>query len=110
MVPGVKVNQNTFKNYRNNITLTLSWGKPFNNLYPILSYTVSYSSDVTCPPNFTKTDITTRSCTITNLSPKTKYTFSVVATNSIGSGKAGILDYTIPGEIIYIVVCTYVNV
>ena len=71
----------------NSITLTLSWGEPFNNnLDPIVNYTVSCSGDVTCPPNFTTTDNTTRSYTITNLTPMTDYIFSVVATNSIGSG------------------------
>ena len=80
-----------------NIILRLSWGEPFNNLDPIVNYTVSCSSDVTCPPNFTTTDNTTRSYTITNLTPMTNYTFSVVATNSIGSGEAGVVMITTPG-------------
>ena len=83
----------------NSITLTLSWGEPFNNLDPIVNYTVSCSGDVTCPPNFTTTDNTTRSYTITNLTPMTNYTFSVVATNSIGSGEAGLVHYTTLGKI-----------
>ena len=74
----------------------LSWGEPFNNLDPIVNYTVSCLGDVTCPPNFTTTDNTTRSYTITNLTPMTDYTFSVVATNSIGSGEAGIVNITTP--------------
>ena len=86
-------------NNRNNVTLTLSWGEPFNNLDPIVNYTVSCSGDVTCPPNFTTTDNTTRSYTITNLTPMTNYTFSVVATNSIGSGEAGVVMITTPGKI-----------
>ena len=86
MVPDV-----TFNDTGNNI---LSWGKPFNNLDPIVNYTVSCSGDVTCPPNFTTTDNTTRSYTITNLTPMTNYTFSVVATNSIGSGEAGVVMIT----------------
>ena len=69
----------------NNVTLTLSWEEPFNNLDPIVNYTVSCSGDVTCPPNFTTTDNTTRNY-ITNLTPMSNYIFSVVATNSIGSG------------------------
>ena len=81
------------------VTLTLSWGKPLNNLDPIVSYTVSCSGDVTCPPNFTTTNNTTRSYTIINLTPMTNYTFSVVATNSIGSGEAGVLKYTTPGRV-----------
>ena len=74
----------------NDVTLTLSWEEPFNNLNPIMSYTVSCSGDVTCPPSFTTTDNTT-SYTITNLMPDIHYIFSVVATNSIGSGKAGVV-------------------
>ena len=61
-----------------------------------MNYTVSCSGDVTCPPNFTTTDNTTRSYTITNLTPMTNYTFSVVATNSIGSGEAGVVMITTP--------------
>ena len=65
MVPGVK---NSAINVNGDIvTLTLSWGEPFNNIDPIVSYTVSCSGDDTCPPNFTTTDNTTRSYTITNL-------------------------------------------
>ena len=83
----------------NNVTLTLSWREAFNNLDPIVNYTVSCSGDVTCPPNFTTTDNTTRNYTITNLTPMTNYTFSVVATNSIGSGEAGVVMIAIrPGE------------
>ena len=83
----------------NNVTLTLNWGEPFNNLDPIVNYTVSCSGNVTCPPNFTTTDNTTRSYTITSLTPMTNYTFSVVATNSIGSGEAGVLEYTTSGKV-----------
>ena len=82
----------------NNVTLTLSWGEPFNNLDPIVNYTVSCSGDVTCPPNFTTTDNTTRSYTITNLTTMTNYILSVVATNSIGSGEAGVVMITTPGK------------
>ena len=84
----------------NNVTLTLSWREAFNNFDPIVNYTVSCLGDVTCPPNFTTTDNTTRNYTITNLTPMTNYTFSVVATNSIGSGEAGVVMIAIqPGEI-----------
>ena len=75
VVPSVTVDDNTIIINGNNVTLTLSWGGPFNNLDPIVNYTVSCSGDVTCPPNFTTTDNTTR---ITNLTPMTNYTFSVV--------------------------------
>ena len=79
------------------VTLTMSWGEPFNCHDPIVNYTVLCSGDVTCPPNFATTDNTTRSYTVTNLTPMTTYTFSVIATNSIGSGEAGVLKYTTPG-------------
>ena len=91
MVPDITVDDNTINITGNNVTLTLSWGEPFNNLDPIVSYTVSCSGDVTCPPNFTTTDNTTRSYTITNLISNGYYVFSVVATNSIGSGEAGVV-------------------
>ena len=94
MVPNITVNEIIAIN-GDNVTLTLSWGEPFNNLDPIVYYTVSCSGDVTCPPNFT-TDNTARSYTITNLTPMTTYTFSVVATNSIGSGEASVVMITTP--------------
>ena len=98
MVPDVTVDDNTININGNNVTLTLSWGEPFNNLDPIVNYTVSCSGDDTCPPNFTTTDNTTRSYTITNLTSMTDYIFSVVATNSIGSGEAGVVMITTPGK------------
>ena len=91
MVPGVAVDDSTINIDGNNVTLTLSWEEPFNNLDSIVNYTVSCLGDVACPPNFTTTDNTTRSYTITNLTTMTNYTFSVVATNSIGSGEAGVV-------------------
>ena len=93
-IPKVAVDKST---NGNNVTLTLSWGEPYNYHDPIVNYTVSCSGDVTCPPNFTTTDSTTRSYTITNLTPMTNYTFSVVATNSIGSGEAVMI--TNPGKV-----------
>ena len=95
-VPGVTVDNNTININRNNVTLILSWGEPFNTFDPIRNYTVSCSGDDACPPNFTITDNTTRSYTITNLTPMTNYTFSVVATTSIGSGEAGVVMITTP--------------
>ena len=112
MVPDVTIDDNTININGNNVTLTLSWGEPFNNFDPIVNYTVSCSGDVTCPPNFTTTDNNIRSYTITNLTPMTNYTFSVVATNSIGSGEAGIVMITTPrGKVIPVVnVHTYIQV
>ena len=103
MVPDVTFDDDTININGNNVTLTLSWGEPFNNLDPIVNYTVSCSGDVTCPP--TTTDNTTRNYTITNLTPMTNYTFSVVATNSIGSGEAGVVMTTTPGTYNY--TCVY---
>ena len=99
MVPNVIVDKNTININSNKVILTLSWGEPFNNHDPIVHYTVSCSGDVTCPPNFTTTDNSSRSYTITNLTPMTDYTFSVVATNSFGSGEAGVVMITTPGEV-----------
>ena len=102
-VPNVIVHDNDVTINGHKVTPTLSWGESFNNFYPIVNYTVSCSGDVTCPPNFTTSDNTTRSYNITNLSPFTNYTFSVVATNSIGSGEAGVVMITTaPGEDTYI--------
>ena len=78
------------------VTLTLSWREPFNNFDPIVNYIVSCSGDVTCPLNFITTDNTTRSYTITNLTPMTNYIFSVVATNSISIGEAGLVLIATP--------------
>ena len=107
MIPDVTVIDNTININSSDVTLTLSWGEPFNNLDPIVNYTVSCSGDDTCPLNFTTTDNTTRSYTITNLTPMTNYTFSVVATNSIGSGEAGVVIITTPSKIID--ACIYVH-
>ena len=96
MVPNPAIDDSTININGNSVTLTLSWGESFNNLDPIMNYTVSCSVDVTCPPNFTTTDNTTRSYTITNLTPMANYTFSVVATNSVGSGGASVVMITTP--------------
>ena len=102
MVPYVRFAIKSTNINGNSVTLTLSWGEPFNNLDPIVSYTVSCSGDVTCPPNFTTTDNTIRSYTITNLILMTNYTFSVVATNSIGSGNTGTVRIATPGKVIWL--------
>ena len=95
MVPGVIVTYNSESIDGTTVALTLSWGEPFNNFDPIIDYTVSCSGDVTCPEDITTTD---KSYPITNLATMTTYTFSVVATNSIGSGEAGVvITMTLPG-------------
>ena len=108
MVPVVTVDDNTININGNIVTLTLIWGEPFNNFDPIVNYTVSCSGDDTCPPNFTTTDSTTRSYTITNLTLMANYTFSVVATNSIGSGEAGVAMISTLGKLTGTYICTYV--
>ena len=101
IVHNITIDVNNIEIIESNVTLTLSWGETFNNFDPIVNYTVSCSGDVTCPPNFTTADNTTRNYTITNLTTMATYTFSIVATNSIGSGEAGVVMITTPpGEII----------
>ena len=75
----------------NNVNFTLRWGEPFNNLDPIIMYHVSCSGDAPCPQSYNTTNNHTRSHTFTGFTPKSYYTFSVVATNSIGSGEAGVV-------------------
>ena len=108
-VPAVVPNVKLVLNFtRNNITVTLSWEEPFNNLDPIMNYTVSCSGDVTCPQTFNTHDNTTRSYTLTNLTTMTTYTFSVVATNSIGSGEAGVVMVKTPGKRVRImIICVF---
>ena len=93
MVPNATVNDNTVNIDGNNVTLRLSWGEPFNDFDPIVNYTVSCSGDNACNPTFTTTK---NAIIITNLTTMTTYTFSVVATNSIGSGEAGVVMITTP--------------
>ena len=93
MVPGVAVDNNTININGSIVTLTLSWGVPYNNFDPIVNYTVSCLGDDACPSSFNTTD---NRIAITDLSPVTNYTFSVVAINSIGSGEAGVVMITTP--------------
>ena len=87
MVPNVMID----------VTFTLSWGEPFNNFDPIVNYTVAWNNG-TFLQTFTSTDNTARNYTIPNLTSVTAYTFSVVATNSIGNGPAGeVMGTTLPG-------------
>ena len=91
----------------NDIKITLSWGVPLNNFNPIVNYTVSCSGSNQCPQNYTTRDNSTRSNPYT-LTTVTNYTFSVVATNSVGRGKAGVLMITTPGEVSLLYIRTYV--
>ena len=87
------------------VTLIVTWQAAFSNFDPIVNYTVSCSNSAQCPGSLNATDSTGRSYTITNLSPNTYFKFSVVATNSIGSGEAGVVNVTTPGEdtVLYVV-------
>ena len=100
MVPNVTIVADSIMVNGNIVALTLSWGEPFNNLDPIVNYIISCSS-VRCLLNFTvkTTDNATRNYTITDLSPKTHYEFSVAAVNSVGKGKTGVVMITTPGRI-----------
>ena len=80
----------------NLLNITLSWGEPFNNFVPILSYTVTCSGDTRCPPPFITADNTTRTYNVYNLNRTTTYVFSVLAHNSIGSGNPAIFIYAPP--------------
>ena len=94
-VPDVMINKDSIRIIGRIVTLTLSWGEPFSYFAPIISYTVSCLGSSQYAADFITIDNTIR---ITNLTAMTNYTFSVVATNSFGSGEAGILDFTTPGE------------
>ena len=103
MVPDITIPDNIININGSNVTLTLIWGEPINNFNPIVNYTVSCLGNNRCPPSFTTTDNTTRSHTITNLTTMATYTFLVVATNSFGSGEAGVVMITTPaGEVVVI--------
>ena len=97
MVSGLIVNDNTININGNSVALRLSWEEPFNNLDPIVNYIVTCSGDVMCPSLFTIPN----AITITNLISMTTYSFSVVATNSIGSGEARVVMITTPGKGVY---------
>ena len=56
MIPNLTVDN--IINVTGNIVthLKLCWGEPFNNLDPIVNYTMSCSGDDTCPPTFNTTN------------------------------------------------------
>ena len=89
------VDLNTINVNGNKVTLTLSWGEPFNNFDPIVNYFVFCS--VGCP-HATTTDNTTRSYTFTNLIPNTNYMFFVRAVNSVGYGMNSVVMFTTPSS------------
>ena len=102
-VPDVTVVNDSITLDGNNVSLTLSWGEPFNNFDPIVNYTVRCLGDVTCPPDFNTTDNTTRNYTITGLVSGTHYTFLVGAFNSINQSVPVTLVISAPSGIWLIV-------
>ncbi len=76
---------------------TVSWSAPVNDGgSPITGYTVTSS-----PGSFQCTATTTTSCTVNGLTNGTSYTFTVTATNSVGTGAAsnsstGVIPTTVP--------------
>ena len=75
MVLDVTVDNNNIRINENIVTLRLNWEELFNNIDPIVNYTVSCSGDVRYAPTFSTTKIT---IIITNLTTMTTYTFSLV--------------------------------
>ncbi len=76
---------------------TVSWTAPDDGGSPITGYTVTSS-----PGAFTCTSTTTTSCTVDGLTNGTSYTFTVTATNAIGtslpsSPSTGVIPVTLPG-------------
>jgi predicted phage tail protein len=59
--------------------ITVTWGVPTTGYPTPTSYTVTSSDGTTCTS-------ATLSCTFTSLTPGQTYTFSVTATNSVGTG------------------------
>ena len=104
MVPDLKVTDNTLRIKGNFVNLTLCWGEPFNNLDNILHYKVSCSGD-RCPPDDNIDGNTREFC---NLNSNYTYAFSVVATNSVGSGEAGEVNYTTPG-IVFVILFVHIK-
>ena len=85
-VPGAPTN---VKASGGNATATVLWSPPISNGGSgITGYTVTSS-----PTGFNCTTVTT-SCTFSGVANGTLYTFSVVATNAVGSGQAGSASVT----------------
>ncbi len=76
-VPGKPTGVNVV---RGNQSVNVSWVAPLNGGAPIISYTVSDGAGHTCTGGAAATN-----CTVTGLTNGTAYTFTVTATNSVGS-------------------------
>jgi len=84
-VTSLHVENSTVQLAGGNSSFRLSWEKPwqFDNNFPVTNYTISCSDNTVCPANQT---VNTTSVNITNIISGVNYTFSVLATNAIGSG------------------------
>ena len=91
-VPYISVTSEFISADGDDVTLIISWSEPFDNLYPILSYTILCTSRSRCPAAETVYDETI--VTLSNLMPGAMYTFSVTATNLIGDGEPATLNTT----------------
>lgn len=78
-------------------TLNINWQDPwqFDNNLTVTKYTISCSENKMCPANQT-VDSNTKRVNITNIISCQKYTFSVIATNTIGSGPLANISITGP--------------
>ena len=63
---------------------SVTWTKPADNGPPIRSYTVTSSAGQACTTN----DADTLTCDVTGLTNGTAYTFTVTATNALGTSAA----------------------
>ena len=100
-VPNLMIIPDSIRHMENMRNITLSWGEPFNNFDPITNYTVTCSGPQ-CPQDFTTADNATRSYNLTNLSSADNYTFTVVASNSLGDGKPAVLMIApLSGAVLY---------
>jgi hypothetical protein len=87
-VPGAPT---AFTGVSGNASAILSWTAPASNGTPIIGYTVTYN-----PGNLTATTAAT-TVTVTGLTNGTPYTFTVTATNAIGTGTASSPVVVTPG-------------
>ena len=113
-VPGFTGMADSMTLQGNTLNLTLSWGEPFNNFDPIISYTVTCSGDVQCPEDHTSPANAMRSYSVTNLNSMTIYNFTIVATNSLGSGEPAVYMTTLISGAVhnmatYVFVLSYVQ-
>jgi titin len=82
---------------RGNTQVDVSWAAPADNGSPITGYTVTSS-----PGSFTCTTTGALTCTVTGLTNGTAYTFTVTATNDVGTGASSapsnsVTPATVPG-------------